>query len=71
MNGSRNWYPFRRWLREQMLSLIDRYLAVPVEPKKYRTIDKPAEHHKQARQIKRCLLGRIKGQSRTFIWDKP
>ena len=28
-------------------------------------------HHERARQIKRCLLGRINRQSRKFTWDKP
>ncbi len=71
MNGSKNWFPFKSWLREQLLLLIDRYLSVPPEPKKYRTIDKPPQHHERARQIKRCLLRRINRQSRKFIWDKP
>ena len=71
MSSSRNWFPFKSWLREQLLVLIDRYLSVPPEPKKYRAMDKPPQHHERARQIKRCLLGRINRQSRKFIWDKP
>ncbi len=71
MSSSRNWFPFKRWLREQLLLLMDRYLSVPAEPKKYRAMDKPSQHHERARQIKRCLLRRINRQPRKFIWDKP
>ena len=59
MSSSRNWFPFKRWLREQLLLLIDRYLSVPPEPRKYRVLGKLADHHKRARQMKRCLLRRI------------
>ena len=63
MSPSRNWFPFKRWLRSQLLAFIDRYLDVPTEPKKYRAMDAPPSHHQRARGLKDCLANKISQQS--------
>jgi len=64
MSPSRNWYPFKRWLRAQLLAFVDRYLDVPTEPKKYRAMDDGLRpHHQRARHLKRCLVNKISQQS--------
>jgi len=56
MKESRNWHPVRRWLRKLLLKFIERYLSVPTQPRKYRSLD--PKHHHRARSLKRCIANK-------------
>jgi hypothetical protein len=59
MKRMRNWYPFKQWVRTQLLALTDRYFSVPEEPRKYQVFGKRSSHHARARRLKSCLMERL------------
>lgn len=58
MNASRNWYPWRRWLRARLLEWADRWLPEVVCPKRYRSAGSSRMHHARRRRLKRLLRQR-------------
>lgn len=59
MRHSRNWFPFKNWLRQQLLFILNRYLRVPEEPRKHHALFKISNPYDRARKMKRCLTNRI------------
>jgi hypothetical protein len=60
MSHSRNWFPFRRWLRSRLLELIDRWLPHAEPPRKYRALGRRTDHHRRRRRLLAALARKMR-----------
>jgi len=59
MRYSKNWHPFRRWLRQFFLGIINRWLPEMESPAKHVAFGSRETHHRRRRRMRALLRERL------------